>query len=66
MLEQVLYETRPFVFLATALAAHLYAPNALTNVFAFVLAGCMGMVIYWRYENRFLNVSPARRKQRRR
>jgi hypothetical protein len=61
-MEQVLYETRPFVFLATAVAAHIYAPNAFTNTFAFLLAGCMALVIYWRYENRYMTPSPARRK----
>jgi hypothetical protein len=65
MLEQFVYESRPFAFLATAIAAHVHAPNTFTNVFATVLGACMLIVLYWRYENRFMTHSPARKPQRR-
>ncbi len=64
MFEQFLYESRPFAFLATAIASFVKAPNLSTNIFAFLLAVCMLMVLYWRYENRYTNTSPARRRPR--
>ena len=62
MLEQIVYEARPFAFIGTAVSAHMYAPNAFTNLFAFILVTCVTFVLYWRFENRFKLASPSRRR----
>ena len=63
MFEQFVYETRPFAYLATALAAQLNATNTLTTLSSWLLAGCMVLVLYWRYENRRQrSISPSRVK----
>lgn len=52
MIERFIYEMRPFMYLGGAFTAHTLNSTPSTNVFVGLLAACMGMVLYWRYQNR--------------
>ena len=62
MIEQFIYESRPFAYLATSFTAFMYAPNRFTNGFAALLAASMFFILYWRYQNRV--IPPSHRLKR--
>gem|GEM_PF-3979978 len=64
MVERMIYELRPFFYIGSAVTAHSYNPNVLTNTFAVLLSACMACVLYWRYQNRFQSSRPLTRKRR--
>ncbi len=51
LLERIIYEIRPFLYLYGAFTGRLINSSTFTTVMSMLLTACAFMILYWRWHN---------------